>query len=185
MEMMEVYEIENEVLDGIIGGESVITEDQAEAALRRIANIKAQHARTEMICNSVIAAYKKKIEDARSESDQKIHNIENMLQVFFDANPAKKQTKTRATVKLPSGELRKEFGTIEYERDEKVLGPWLASNGYADMTDVIIKPKWGELKKKVTLAVSDDGHVIDADTGAVIEGVTATQRPDTFKVVIE
>lgn len=183
MELMETYEVENEVLDGMIG-ETLITEEQAEAALRRISNIKAQQVRLEMICNSVIAAYKQKITVGKEQTDEQIHKIEGMLQAFFDECPAKKQTKTRITVKLPSGELRREFGTIEYDRDEKILGPWLAANGYEGMTETVIKPKWGEVKKLVPLTVRE-GKVIDITTGEVMDGVTAIQRPDTFKVVLE
>jgi hypothetical protein len=93
-----------------------------------------------------------------------------------------KQTKTQSTYKLPSGTLKRKFGTPEYNRDDKVLGAWLQSNNYSGMYETVYKPKWADLKK---IIVVQDGKVIDPDSGIVVEGVTAEMRPDSFVVEVE
>ena len=42
------------------------------------------------------------------------------------------------------------------------------------------KPKWAELKKRC--AIGPDGVVVDTETGVVLEGVRAEERPDKFEV---
>ena len=41
-------------------------------------------------------------------------------------------------------------------------------------------PKWAELKKRCT--IGPDGVVVDTETGVVLEGVRAEERPDKFEV---
>ncbi|MHB8172123.1 MAG: host-nuclease inhibitor Gam family protein [Thermincolia bacterium] len=83
------------------------------------------------------------------------------------------------TIKLPHGkmEIRKQQPKIE--KDDKTLLTWLKKGKMDNFIKTEETPKWGELKE---LTKIEKGKVIYTETGEIVEGVTAIDRPDKFEV---
>lgn len=90
-----------------------------------------------------------------------------------------KATKTQEKYRLLSGTLVLKKGGTKAKTDDEKLVPWLKENGYGDLVKVEETAKWGELKK--LLAYTGEVATI-AETGEIVEGVTAYEAPDTFTV---
>jgi hypothetical protein len=182
MEAIAIYEIDEQFENtGEVPGFHINDDSAAEWAIKKIADRRAELSRQEMAIKTMISYYEHKLVKLREKAEHETSNLIGLLSLYAETVPMK-QTKTQATYKLPSGTLKRKFGTPEYNRDDKVLGAWLQSNNYSGMYETVYKPKWADLKK---IIVVQDGKVIDPDSGIVVEGVTAEMRPDSFVVEVE
>jgi putative cell wall-binding protein len=158
----------------------VINNDHlAEWALKKISEEKAEMQRMINVCQTFINEYQMKIGNYQKQFESKTEYLTGQLQLYFETVPHK-ATKTQEIYKLPSGTLKKKYGTPEFIRDETVLSNYLKDNNMTDYYEEVAKPKWAELKKIITVSGE---KVLTAD-GEIIEGVTAVPRPDTFEVEI-
>lgn len=165
----ETFENEGFVIDNDV---------KAEWALKKIAEEKEESQRYINICDSMITEYTIKKLQASEKLKSKTSYLISQLQKYFESVPHK-SSKTQETYKLPSGTLKKKLPTFEYERDEKVLGEFLKNNGFVDDYEVVIKPKWNELKKAIKI---QGDKVVSAETGEIIEGITVQEKPATFLI---
>ena len=92
-----------------------------------------------------------------------------------------KSTKTQDTYQLLTGKLVRKHPSIDYKVDEGKLLAWLEDNNRSDLIKVERSPMWGELKKHLSGDV-ESGFVIMAESGEVIDGVVATEKPETFDI---
>lgn len=157
---------------------AVDNDEKAEWALARIREATEEHDR-------VLTLYegeKKRLEDYKEQADRRFESatayLKGLLAAYLETVPTKK-TKTTEKYQLLTGQLVKRYGGIEYKRDDQRLVAWLKDNGKADLIKVTESPAWADLKKTVAVV---DGSVIDTETGAVIDGVTAEQKPDSFDI---
>lgn len=156
-----------------------ITDDRcADWAIRKIAEERSEYNRLKELADEQIAAITEKVEAARRRMENGTSYLTSCLSDFFRTVPHK-TTKTTEKYRLLSGTLTLKKGGIKAKTDDEKLVPWLRANGYDDLVKVEETARWGELKK--LLAYTGEVATI-AETGEIVEGVTAYEAPDTFTV---
>lgn len=150
----------------------VKTDKDAEWALNKIRAARAE-------CAKWCAHYTRLMDAAKAEAANTESYFSGLLERYFDTVPTK-HTKTQESYSLPSGKLVRKRQPPEFARDDEALVPWLKSAA-PELVKITETANWGELKKRCTVA---DGAVVDAQTGEVVPGVTATPRPDLFTVAM-
>lgn len=156
-----------------------ITDDRcADWAVRKIAEERSEYERLKALADEQIGRINERVEAAKRRCDNGTAFLIGCLAAYFDTVPHK-ATKTTEKYRLLSGTLVKKKGGIKAKADDAVLVPWLRANGLEELVKVEESAKWGELKKRLTYA----GEIaVIADTGLIVEGVTAYEAPDTFTV---
>ena len=156
-----------------------ITDDRcADWAVRKIADERAEYDRLKALADEQIAAITEKLDAAKRRLENGTAFLTSCLSSYFQTVPHK-TTKTTEKYRLLSGTLTLKKGGIKTKQDDTKLVPWLKANGYGDYVKVEESAKWGELKKKLIFT----GTVATvAETGEIVEGVTAYEAPDTFTV---
>ena len=152
----------------------------AEWALSKIREEKAELLRMETLCKNMIESYQERLQRANKDFETKTSYLKSQLQQYFET-VTPKVTKTQATYTLPSGKLKKKFGTIEYIKDEEKLLNWVKLNGgIDDFIKIKESVKWAELKKAL---IEKDDKLLTED-GEIVDGVVLQRKPDTFEVEI-
>lgn len=156
-----------------------ITDDRcADWAVRKIAEEKAEYSRLKDLADQQIAAINEKVEAAKRRYENGTNFLTSCLADYFRTVPHK-TTKTTEKYRLLSGTLTLKKGGVKAKTDDAKLVPWLRANGYDQFVKVEESAKWGELKKLLTFT----GEIATvAETGEIVEGVTAYEAPDTFTV---
>lgn len=139
---------------------------------------RAEYERLKALADEQIAAIGEKVDAARRRMENGTAYLTICLADFFNTVPHK-ATKTQEKYRLLSGTLVLKKGGTKAKTDDEKLVPWLKENGYGDLVKVEETAKWGELKK--LLAYTGEVATI-AETGEIVEGVTAYEAPDTFTV---
>lgn len=156
-----------------------ITDDRcADWAVRKIMEERAEYERLKALADEQIAAIGEKVDAARRRMENGTAYLTSCLADFLNTVPHK-ATKTQEKYRLLSGTLVLKKGGTKAKTDDEKLVPWLKENGYGDLVKVEETAKWGELKK--LLAYTGEVATI-AETGEIVEGVTAYEAPDTFTV---
>ena len=156
-----------------------ITDDRcADWAVRKIMEERAEYERLKELADEQIAAIEEKVGAAKRRFENGTAFLTGCLSDYFQHVPHK-TTKTTEKYRLLSGTLVLKKGGTKTTTDDSKLVPWLKANGYGDLVKVEESAKWGELKKKLTFAGT---NATIADTGEIVEGVTAYEAPDTFTV---
>lgn len=151
-----------------------ITDDNAaEWAIQRIVEAQADTAKWR-------EHYEKQLESISRKNQETVDYMTAKLQQYFDTVPHK-QSKTQESYTLPSAKLVFKAQQPSYTRNEDVLLPWVKQNA-PDLVKVIESTDWAALKKRVMVNGDD---IVDAETGEVIPGVAAEQRPPVFQVSIK
>ena len=165
-------------------GFKIDNDNLAEWAVCKIAEDKAEFQRLINVCETKVLEYQEKIRKYQEQLDRKTSGLKGALQMYFETVPHK-ATKTQETYKLPSGTLKKKFGTPEFVRDDVKLVEWLENRG-DEFSKQYIKVKksadWTNLKKDLPYVVNGD-KIITPD-GEVVDGVTVNERPDSFEVEV-
>lgn len=156
-----------------------ITDDRcADWAVRKINEERSEYERLKELGEQQIAAIQDKLAAAERRYNNGTAFLTSCLADFFQTVPHKK-TKTTEKYRLLSGTLTLKKGAPKATVDDEKLVPWLRANGFGDFVKTTESAKWGELKKKVMLV----GSVATIEeTGEIIEGITVTETPDTFRV---
>lgn len=154
-------------------------DDKAEWALSKIAAEKADCGRLISVCEYKIRQYQSKISLYNAAYENSKTFLQGKLEQYFATVPHGK-SKTQETYKLPSGTLKLKIQAPDFVRDEEKLVAWLKQSGKAELIETKETPKWGELKKTVTVL---GDKVVTAD-GGVVDGVTAKERQPVFEVDI-
>lgn len=150
----------------------------ADWAVRKIMAERAEYERLKEIAEQQIAAIEEKLEAAKRRYENGTGFLTNCLEGYFKTVPHK-STKTTEKYRLLSETLTLKKGGTKTQANDEVLVPWLKANGYGDLVKVTESAMWGDLKKKLTFA---GGIATLEDTGEIVEGVTVTEAPDTFKI---
>ena len=104
--------------------------------------------------------------------------LTSKLAEYFETVPHK-TTKTKASYRLLSGTLTRKFGKASMEKDDDKLVEFLKASGNLEFIKTEERPKWGEYKKRLEIM---GGSVVDKETGEIVDGVKAIEKPDTFSV---
>lgn len=156
-----------------------ITDDGcADWACRKIAEERAELARIRELAEAQIARIEEKLAAAERRCENGTRFLTSKLAEYFETVPHK-TTKTKASYRLLSGTLTRKFGGASMEKDDSKLVEFLKASGNLDFIKTEEKPKWGEYKKRLEIM---GGSVVDTETGEIVEGVKAVEKPDTFTV---
>lgn len=148
----------------------IIDDKGAEWAIQKIREAQEDTARWE-------AHYQEQLSKIAARNKETEIFMTAKLQQYFNTVPHK-QTKTQESYSLPSAKLVLKSQQPSYSKDDAVLVPWLKENA-PELVKVAESADWATLKKRVAIL---EGNVVDAETGEVIPGVTAEQRPLVFQV---
>lgn len=154
-------------------------DNKAEWALTVIKTEQADRDRLISVCEHKIREYQEKIEQFKKQYESRTSYLISCLNQYFQTVPRKK-TKTQETYQLPSGKLKLKYPAPEYKQDKDKLLKWLKSNSMTDYIETKESPKWGELKKSVTV----QGDKVVTEDGEIVEGVTAVERAPVFEVEV-
>ena len=144
----------------------VIHNDQmAEWAMGKIAQANAELKKWESF-------YKEKLEQAKAEADSTISYMSGLLQEYFDSQPHRVTKTGIEKYSLPSGELVRKPGGLDYHRDEAVLLQWCLEN-LPDAVKVTEKVSWSDVKQHIK------------ETGEIPDGVEPYQTEAAFTVSVK
>lgn len=129
--------------------------------------------------------FKRQKDAAKAHHDKEVARFQWQLQQYLskvEAAGVAHKTKTATSYKLPTGELIRKTGGVDYKRDDDKLIEWLKASKLSEYVKVKVEssPDWAELKKGTT--TRPDGSVVYKETGEVIKGVEAVPKPDKFEV---
>lgn len=152
-----------------------ITDDSsAEWAVRKIKEAQSDTAKWQ-------AHFAAQLASIRKANDATVEFMTGLLAHYFEAVPHK-DSKTMSKYELPSATLVRKQQQPEYSVSDDELLAWLDEGERPECIKIVRKPLWGELKKQTT---TQDGVVIDNETGEIVRGVTVIERPDKFDVQIK
>jgi len=171
----------SEFIDEIVESEGFIVNDDntAEWCIKKISAEKQEMKRQLQVIDYMIQEYQLKKNKVQDIFDKKIEYFNSLLMPYFES-VEKKSTKTQETYKLPSGILKRKFGTIEYIKDDTKLLKFLKANN-PEFVKVTESPMWGDFKKTIQVK---NGSVVTQD-GEIIECIKVETKPATFKVEVE
>ncbi len=167
-----------ELLDEYPGDAFHIDNDnKADWAVRQILKGRAETERLKAIADAEIAELNEKKKALQERQETRENHFKALLHAYFDI-VEKATTKTQASYKLLNGKLVLKKQQPEYLRDEAALVGWAkqAAPAFVQVTESVA---WGELKKATE---TQGDKVIYKDTGEVVPGVVAVERPDVFEV---
>jgi hypothetical protein len=149
-------------------------DEKASWALEKIAIERAESQRYINTCESMILAYQDKMAKERERLANKTAYLEGQLREYFDG-VEKKETKTKASYRLPTGTLTMKFKK-KIDKDDHKLTLYMGDNGLDEYLDEVytVKPKWAEFKKTLNFV---DGKAVTSD-GEVLEFITETTEEE-------
>lgn len=158
---------------------------KADWAVEKIQSRRKERDRLVSLYEAKIAKLQADIATEKDNCSADTAYLMYMLNQYFGTVEAR-ETKTKYSYKLASGNLELTKGSVDFKRDDKALGAFLASQ-MPQYAKAEYKPLWKELKASGLLEYStENGEVfmIDRSTGDVqiIEGVTAVEKPPVFDI---
>ena len=154
-------------------------DSKADWAIEKIMAENAERDRLIKLADERIKELSDKKKELIDKAAEKTSYLTALLRMYFDTIEPK-ATKTQSTYKLLSGKLVLKHQQPEYVLDDAQMVSWAktAAPAYIKVKESI---NWAELKKQT---VVNGETVVLADTGEVIPGVVAKERPDVFEVVV-
>ena len=156
------------------------SDKKADWAIEKIKAERAEFDRLRKIALDRIAELNQRVKELQERTDRRTGNLEALLVEYFQTVKPTKITKTQTQYELLSGKLVMKHQQPEFLRDEAALLDWAKANA-PDMVQTKESVTWGELKKLTTL---DGEKVVLAETGEIVSGVVAIERPDVFEVQV-
>ncbi|MDD4278481.1 MAG: host-nuclease inhibitor Gam family protein [Candidatus Sumerlaeales bacterium] len=152
-------------------------DSKADWAIEKIMAENAERDRLIKLADERIKELSDKKKELTDKAADKTSYLTALLRMYFDTIEPK-ATKTQSTYKLLSGKLVLKHQQPEYVLDDAQMVSWAktAAPAYIKVKESI---NWAELKK---LTVVNGETVLLADTGEVIPGAMAKERPDVFEV---
>jgi len=146
-------------------------------AIEKIMAENAERDRLIKLADERIKELSDKKKELIDKAADKTNYLTALLRMYFDTIEPK-ATKTQSTYKLLSGKLVLKHQQPEYVLDDAQMVSWAksAAPAYVKVKESI---NWAELKKQT---VVNGETVVLADTGEVIPGAVAKERPDVFEV---
>lgn len=159
-------------------GFRIADDDCADWALRKISEERAERDRIVGLAQQQIARLQEEAERAERRYSQNTDFLTGCLAEYFRSVPHRK-TKSTEKYRLLHGTLTLKLGKATPKPNDETLVAWLKQNGHDALVKTEEKPKWGDLKKLLTI---NGDLACMADTGEIVEGVIVEQSPDVFTV---
>lgn len=159
-------------------GFSIVSDLQAEWALKKISKATEEYNRLVNLANSEIESINTRVQELERKYNNDTAYLKSKLFEYF-CSVEHKETKTQETYKLLSGTLtfKKPARKIDRPTDQRLLDA-LHQTGESEFIETVEKPKWAEYKK--TLTITDDGKVVNAN-GELID-LETIDEPGKFDV---
>lgn len=159
---------------------TIENEGQADWALRKISQSQKRMLELQEVADEEIHKIKKWLLGELAKEDKSVEFFTNLLSIYhlklYEQDP--KQYKS---LRLPNGVIKRIKVQPIFERDEDKLLEWLEERGMENFIERKAKPRWGELKKQVSVS---GNNCIVPDTGELVEGVIVVPQEDKFKVEV-
>ena len=156
---------------------AIRTDAEADRALEKIKDARAEYERMENACRERIAEFEARIKTAQIAFEREVDYYVRLLHEYFCSVPHK-ATKTQETYSLPSGKLVWKKESVSIRRDEDTLLAWAKANA-PQLVKTTEETCWNDLKKALT---EKNGRFIFAETGEVVPGLTLVEVPGRFEV---
>lgn len=160
----------------------VIENDKtADWAITQIQEAEAERDRLIKLAESQIDDLNNKIEELKAKCENDTAYLKSLLSMYFDTVKAK-ETKTQKSYKLLAGTLVFKKPTTKIIHNDDKLLEYLEENDGNDYIKLKKSIDWAEFKK--TLAVSDNGEIVDTELGTVIpkEACAIEDVPGSFTI---
>lgn len=161
---------------------------KAEWCLNKIRKIRAEQKRESEELDRQMQFYQDQKEMLAHKADEDVAFFEGILRGYFNSRVEEgfvKETKTKVSYKLPTGNLvmKHREPEFEYKKEQDKAVAFLEHDEFGKM---FVKTKkevnWKDLKPFTE--ISGDSVVIK-ETGEVIPGITVTEREDEFEVEVK
>lgn len=161
-------------------GWSIKDDGQADWALDKIREARADFRRFEMVVKEKVGQLQAALATEQQKMDREIGFFQGKLFEYFGTVESK-ETKTQKVYKLPSGRLMLKYKQPRFERNEEKLVEWLEKNNMPDLVKVSKSADWATIKKETDVVGE---QVVSKNTGEVIEGVMALPQAPEFTVEV-
>lgn len=157
-------------------------DEKAEWAIEKLKDLKDEYERILALANAKMDELQAKItrEQEKYEKDKQFFEI--LLTKYLESVKCKTTKSGTKTYQLISGKLTKKPKGIEYKKDNDTLLIWLKNTNHKEFIKTKEDINWLDLKKQIT--VNGDSCII-ADTGELIEGISACETEGKFEVKFE
>lgn len=180
--MLELIQEEREVVSPSTV-EIELTVAEVEETLEKIADIQAKIAAAQKRLDELTAYHERKIERAQDIFEQETQPLKTQKAELEGILERYAKTQGKRTLKFPSGELSfRKQQPLFFINGEKVTNDNPAIIALARSLNLIRTKEtadWAALKNRLEV---DGEHVFLAQTGEVVKGMWARQRPDKFTV---
>lgn len=181
---MQDFEILEQEEGAEVDAWAIDNDHKAEWALKKIRQSEEEFKRIEALANDEIKELEDAKEAARKKYEDRIKGLKSMLWQYFDTLPAEAiaNTKTESKYALLTGKLVKKKEKQQFTCDKATTLQYCKANNMPEFVKVKTEESldWAGLKKE--LAFNDDGVVVLASTGEVIEGVASELVPASFDI---
>ena len=159
---------------------TIDNDEKAEWALKKILEETEEHDRLMKLAAAEQEKLTARIAEINKAYEDGTSWLKYQLSQYFETVPHK-ATKTTEKYALLSGTLVRKKGGIEYKRDDGTVLTWLNENRLNQFIKTKLDVDWKELKTRTS--ITEDGMVVFDDTGEIIDGIKAEQKPDTIDIV--
>ena len=161
---------------------AIDNDEKAEWAIEKLKDLKDEYERILSLANAKMDEIQEKINYERERYEKNKQFFEILLERYLQSAKATTTKTGTKMYKLLSGKLTKKPDTTEYKKDADTLLVWLKNTNHNEFIKVKEEINWLDLKKKIV--VNGDTCII-ADTGEMIEGLTAAKAEGKFEVKFE
>ena len=168
------YEFENE-------GFVIDNDNKANWALKKIREATAEADRLKAIITAERDELAEKERKINEKLDHDTSYLKGLLYGYFET-VEHKATKTQESYKLLDGSLVYKIPTRKIAKpDEDKLVAYLKTNA-PELVKTVETAAWGDFKK--TLALADDGTVVNTETGEVLDFIGTEETAGSFDVKV-
>jgi hypothetical protein len=153
-------------------------DDEANWAMRKIAKARREFAEAERQAERERERIDAWLAGKRKAKERDEEFFVGLLTAYY--LPQHMDDPKRKTFKLPAGAFQVRQQQPEFQRDDAALVRWLENHVMPDYLEVVKKPKWAELKKRI----ETKGGVATV-AGEVVDGVLVVPRGLKFTVATE
>ena len=160
---------------------------KAEWCLNKIRRVRAEQKRETDELDRQMQFYQDQKEMLVTKADEEVAFFEGILRGYFNSRVDAgftKETKTKVSYKLPTGELilKHREPEYDYKKDQKRAIEFLKKNEMERFVKTKEELNWSDLKPLTTVV---DGCIVLKETGEVVPGIYATEREDEFNVEVK
>lgn len=160
---------------------------KAEWCLSKIRKIRSEQKRETEELDRQMQFYQDQKEILNAKADEEVSFFEGILRGYFKNrvdDGFAKETKTKVTYKLPTGNLvlKHREPEFDYKTEQKKAIDFCEKNGLELFVKTKKELSWSELK---TLCKVDGECVALKETGEIVPGIKVTEREDVFEVEVK